>query len=103
MQFYVVRKQDQRRAFSLNLGATRANPHVLILQSRNPAERDAQELDDLVTAVAEKRGLDKDAILTKAEEDYRERLKVFAASQEIKRRLEGNGLWKKVGGRWIMR
>lgn len=104
MQFYVVRKApDTRRAISLNLGATRAKPHVLILQSRDPAKRDPQEIDELVTAVAEKRGLNKDQLLGKAEDDYRRRRDVWDASQEIKRRLEGNGLWKKAGGRWVMR
>jgi hypothetical protein len=103
VNLWIARKPDARRAVSVDLGGTRASPHVLILQSRDPAKRDAHELDDLVSAIAERHGLNKDDLLGKAEEDYAERQRVKAAHEEIKRRQEGNGLWKRLGRRWIMR
>ena len=100
---YIVRKADPRRVISLNLGGTRARPHVLIPLSRDPAKRDQQEIDELVQAVAEKRGLDANQLMGDAEEAYRKREKIYQARLEIRRRQEGNGLWVKRGGRWVMR
>uniref|UniRef100_A0A6M3J355 Uncharacterized protein n=1 Tax=viral metagenome TaxID=1070528 RepID=A0A6M3J355_9ZZZZ len=99
-ELYIARKNPHRKALVLPLGGTREMPTTIIPFT---SATETKEIMELAEAVLEKAGLKNrtDEFLAKAEDGYRERLNVYNARIELRRRLEGNGKWKKRGQKWV--
>lgn len=96
-----VPKQMGPKALFLPMGGTRQKPNVIIPTYGT----DKSEMAELVDALCEKRGIPKSerpALIAQAEMLYEQRIKIWEARQEIRRRLEGQlPRMKKKGGRWV--
>jgi|SRR3989304_3411918 len=99
----IINKTDlTRKALVLPLAGTRGHPNVVIPIS----DQDLKGAEILARELLSKYGYNLaqiDAILTKAENEMLERRRVWAARCELRRKVEGNGRWKKVNGHWVLK
>ncbi len=81
-----------RKIFYIPFGKTKKSPATIIATGRE----DRSELDDLVRATCEKRGLNPDQVVEEAEKAYEDRAKVREASKELHARIREQSEYSKL-------